>query len=378
MKRLMIGIILLVAFSANASFAQNLAGTWQGALQVPQAPGGQLRLVIKISRADDGSLKGLFYSIDQSGQGVSTGPISLQNPSVKIPIPGIGGTFEGRLSQDGNSITGNFAQGPTPMPLNLTRATTETAWAIPEPPPPPKPMATDANPEFEVATIKPGNPDTPGKAITIRGREVVTINTTLSDLITFAYEIHARQITGAPAWIETDKYDITAKPDGEGLPNQNQMKSMLRKLLAERFKLAFHREQKELAVYAIVVGKDGPKLTQSTANMPYPSLMFRGLGSLPVRNATMADLAGVMQTAVLDRPVLDQTGLQGRWDFTLDWRPDQSQFIGLGGVPPQADDTDARPDLFTAMQQQLGLKLESKRAAAEVLVIDRVDKPSEN
>jgi uncharacterized protein (TIGR03435 family) len=266
------------------------------------------------------------------------------------------------------------------MALNLQHVTGDAAWPIPEPPVRLKPMAADANPVFEVATIKPSKPETQGKGIAVRGRGFSTINTSVSDLITFAYGLHARQITGGPAWIESDKYDLTAKPDGEGQPNDKQWKAMLQKLLADRFQLSFHRDKKDLSVFAIVIGKNGPKLTKSAGDPNgLPSLFFRGLGVLPVRNATMADFAGVMQTAVLDRPVVDQTGLVGRFDFELKWTPDETQFAGLG-IRPQApsDDPAAPPDLFTAMQEQLGLKLQPTKAPVEVLVIDRVEKPSEN
>jgi uncharacterized protein (TIGR03435 family) len=169
---------------------------------------------------------------------------------------------------------------------------------------------------------------------------------------------------GGPAWSESDKYDITAEPDGEGQPSIQQWKTMIQKLLAGRFQLTFHREQKELSVYAIVVGKNGPKLTKSEGDPNgLPGLMFRGLGVLPARNARIVDFAGVMQAAVLDGPVVDHTGLHGRYDFTLTWTPDPSQFSGLGvRVPPTpTDDSTAPPDLFTAMVQQLGLKLEAAK-----------------
>ncbi len=202
----------------------------------------------------------------------------------------------------------------------------------------------------------------------------------MSDLLTFAYGLHARQIVDAPSWVESEKYDLLAKPDGEGQPNDKQWKAMVQKLLANRFQLKFHRDKKELSVYAIVIGKNGSKLTTSDAppnNLP--GLFFRRLGSLVVRNATMADFAGVMQGAVLDRPVVDQTGLTGRYDFTLDWTPDEFQFVGFGpNAPRPAPAPDAPPDLYSAIQQQLGLKIESTRAPTEVMVIDHVEKPSEN
>jgi uncharacterized protein (TIGR03435 family) len=379
MKKLMLWIIALAALPGSALLAQSIAGAWQGALQIPQAPGGQLRIVIKISTTDADTLKAVLYSIDQGGQGMNVTTFTLQGSNVKMSVVGIGGTYEGKLSADGSTIAGTWSQGSTPMPLNLKRATNETAWTIPEPPAPPKPMAANANPVFEVATIKPSKPDMPGKAFRVRGREFSTMNTSLSDMISFAYGLHARQITGGPAWIDTAKYDLTAKPDGEGEPNGTQWKTMLQKLLADRFQLSFHHDKKELSVYALVVGKTGSKLTKSDGDPNgLPSLFFRGLGVLPARNASMADFAGTMQGAVLDRPVVDQTGLPGRYDFMLTWTPDETQFGALGvKVPPPADNATA-PDLFTAIQQQLGLKLEATKAPVDVLVVDRVEKPSEN
>lgn len=376
MEKLMLWIIALSALPGGSLVAQDITGTWQGTLQA----GRELRTVIKISKVDGGGLKAVMYSIDQGGQGLPTSAVTLQGSTVKMSVPGIGGTYEGKLNADGTSIEGTWTQGGGPLPLNLKRATSETAWTIPDPPARLKPMPADASPVFEVATIKPSKPEEQGKAFAVRGRQLSTINTSLSDLITFAYGLHARQITGGPAWIESEKYDLTAKPDGEGQPNEKQWKIMVQKLLADRFKLAFHRDKKELSVYAIVVGKTGPKLTKSEGDPNgLPGLFFRGLGVLPARNATMADFAGVMQGAVLDRPVVDQTGLPGRYDFTLTWTPDEFQFGGLGArVPPRTDNAAAPPDLFTAIQEQLGLKLVSTKAPAEVLVVDHVEKPSEN
>ncbi len=374
MKTLTLLIAAIAALSGGA-FAQDITGIWQGTLQA----GNDLRVVIKISKGDGGGLKAILYSIDQGGQGMSASAMTLQGSAVKMSVPAIVGTYEGKLSADGNSITGTWTQGEKPLPLNLQRANSETAWSIPARAPRPKPMPADASPVFEVATIKPSKPEALGKGFQVRGRRLITINTSLSDLIGFAYGLQARQIAGGPAWAETDKYDLNAQPDGEGQPNDRQWKIMMQKLLADRFKLKFHREKKELPVYAIVVAKSGPKLTRSEGDPNgLPSLFFRGLGVLPARNATIADFAGLMQTTVLDRPVVDQTGLSGRYDFTLTWTPDEFQFPGLGVKIPPPSDNAVAPDLFTAMQQQLGLKLESTKAPVEILVIDSVEKPSEN
>jgi uncharacterized protein (TIGR03435 family) len=130
----------------------------------------------------------------------------------------------------------------------------------------------------------------------------------------------------------------------------------------------------------MTVEKGGPKLTKNDTNPNgLPSLFFKGLGVLPALNASMADLASVLQTTVLDRPVVDRTQLPGRFDFTLTWSPDDSQFRGLGvRVPAPSNDPSAPPGLFTAIQEQLGLRLEPTKAPVDVLIVDRMERPSDN
>ena len=389
MKKVMLAIIALALLAGSASFsqlsAQNITGTWQGALKPPPGQDRGLRIVIKISTTEADKLAAVLYSIDQRSPAIPATTFTRNGSTVKMTVTQLRGTYEGRVSADGNSIEGTWAQegGPPPGPLNLTRATPETAWTIPEPPPPPTPMAADAKPAFEVATIKPSDPARPGKLFTVRGQEVITINTTLSDLITMAYNLHPRQVTGGPAWLESDKFDITGKPEVPGQPNVTQLKIMIQKLLADRFQLKFHTEKKELGVYAITVGKTGSKLTKSESDPNgLPGLFFgRGTPGMTfnVRNATIAEVASVLQGNVLDKPVVDQTGLSEKYDFLLKFTPDPGQMSGLGGPPPPAtDNLDAPPDIITAFQQQLGLKVENTKAPVDVIVIDRVEKPSEN
>jgi uncharacterized protein (TIGR03435 family) len=375
MKKLMVWIIALSVFSGGALLAQDITGNWQGTLQ---APNRELRTLIKISKADGGGLKAVLYSIDQGGQGLA-GTVTLEASIVKISIPGIGGAYEGKLDGDAIALTGTFTQGPAKMPLNLKHVNDDAAWAIPAPAVPLKAMPADADPVFDVAVIKPSEIGAPGKGIMVQGRQISTLNFSVSDMVTFAYGIHIRQITGAPAWLESEKYNLTAKPSGEGQPNTKQWKIMLQKMLADRLQLTFHHDKKELSVYAITVGKTGPKLTKSAGD---PNGLY-GAGGPPgafsARNANMGDFAEVMQSTMLDRPVVDQTGLSGRFDFQLKFTPDETQYAGSGmRVPPPADDATAPPDLFTAMQEQLGLKLIATKAPVDVIVIDRVSKPSEN
>jgi uncharacterized protein (TIGR03435 family) len=377
MKKLMLSIITAAAFSMGALQAQDISGNWQGTLNA----GRELRVVIQISK-DAGALKATFYSIDQPGPGIPAAGITLQEDGkLKMTIPQVNGTYEGKLSADGKSITGTFSQGQ-PLPLNLARATNETAWTIPEPPPPPKPMPANANPVFEVATIKPSRPDGRFSLLVNRGGLLTTTSTSVSDLIKFAYEVHPKQITGAPSWIESEKYDVTGKPDVEGIPSISQLRVMLQKLLADRFQLTFHRDKKELAVYAITVTKTGATMTKNETNPNGLPGFGGGPRAFNVVNATMAEFAGVLQGQILDRPVVDQTGLGStRYNFILRFTPDGPQTqpgaAGPNGAPP-VDPADAPPDIYTAFQQQLGLKLESTKAPADVLVIDRVEKPSDN
>jgi uncharacterized protein (TIGR03435 family) len=358
--------------------AQGIVGTWQGTLHV----GKDLRTVVKISKADDGGYKSVFYSIDQSGNPVPVAKTTLDGTAIKMDIPAIGGTYEGKLGGDGNTIGGTFTQG-RPLPLDLARSTPETEWTIPPPTPPMPPMAANADPSFEVATIKPSPPNQPGKGFGFPAGHFRTRNTNVNDLIAFAYGLHAQQIIGAPDWFGKDLFDIEGKPDTEGRPSQKQMEIMVQKLLTDRFQLKFHHDKKELAVYVIGVASGGPKMGKSTgdANAP-PAFFFTALGNLTVRNQTMGDFATWMQSGVMDKPVVDQTELSGKYDFQLKWTPDETQFAQFRGtgavVPPPPDDPNAPPSLYTAMQEQLGLKMGPAKFADDVIVIDHAEKPSEN
>ncbi len=378
MKKQTIWLIALAALSAGAMFAQDITGTWQGTLVLPNKQ--ELRTVFKITK-DGTALKAAMYSIDQTPQSFAA-EVTLTGTAVKMSIPAIAGVYEGKLDSDGVNLTGNFVQGGgAAIPLNLKHlGPKDPAWPMPDAPAPPKAMAADADPEFDACSIKPSPAGQQGRGLTLRGREIVTINTPVSFLMTFVYGVSAKQIVGAPAWLDSENYEINGKPAQDGMPNQKQMKIMIQKLLADRFQLKFHREKKELSVYAIQVGKGGPKMTVSQGDPKgLPGLRFSALGALNVFNATIADLASTLQSAVLDLPVVDQTGLDGHYDFALNWTADETQFAGMGiKVPPPSDKPDAPPSLGTAMLEQLGLKLATTKAPVEVIVIDKVEKPSAN
>jgi uncharacterized protein (TIGR03435 family) len=256
------------------------------------------------------------------------------------------------------------------------------------------PAARPAFDEFEVATIKPTAPNFLGRFIRMEStHQLVAKGHALNTLIAAAYNLNPRAISGGPAWIESDHYDILAKAPGEVRPNLDEQMAMLRKLLADRFKLTFHREKKEMSIYALTVAKGASKMTGSNVTgskvkasavspddspIGPPPLIFvvtPPVVRLPARYATMAELASVFQRGALDRPVVDKTGLPGRYDFDLEFTPDETQFSGMLGRPP----SDAPlPGLFAAIQQQLGLRLEATKGPVDVLVVDRAERPSEN
>ncbi len=384
--RLVVWTLVLVLIPAVRVPAQDISGTWQGMMQ--EGPSQQARTVVKIqkvtSSASSTNLTGSLYRIDDGVGPIPVGAIALEGRTVKFAVDVMGVTFEGKLSTDGLSIQGIWAHGPTTHPLLLVRSTSQTEWDLPAPRTGPREMSADADPGLEVATIKPSAPSGPGENFGFEGRRFSTTRTTINDLIAFAYGLHSRQIIGAPTWFATDPYDISGVPDVAGEPNLKQYRAMIQKLLADRFKLTFHHEQRELAVYAITVGRGGPKMAKSTVGPDDAyGFSFRGKrGLLAVSNLTMAEFAVQMQGVVMDKPVVDRTGLNGRYDFNLDWTPDDSQFLqaraSSAAIAAAADDGSPLPGLLTAMQEQLGLKMEATKAKDDVMVVDRAERPSAN
>jgi uncharacterized protein (TIGR03435 family) len=351
------------AQSAPANPASNIPATWQGILHTNR----DYRVVIKIMKAADGTLRATYYSMDGEPGGTPSISATISGSLLKIVFPI--GTYVGTVSVDGNSITGTWNNGP-PLTLNFARATPETEWRIPQPPRIPA-MAADANPTFEVATIKPTRPDEHGPRYDFRSRRFSVIHASLSDLLKFSYGLQQSQIAKTQDWVNSESYDISAESDGEGDPSITQWQSMVGKLMADRFQLKFHYEKQEQTVYVLSVVKSGPKFTKSQSDANAPGGMGIGPpGHLGANNQTMAGIASLFGLGILNRPVVDQTGLTGKFDLRLTWTPD--------GPRPATESADAPPDFFTAIQEQLGLKLVSARAPVDVLVIDHDERPSAN
>jgi uncharacterized protein (TIGR03435 family) len=231
-------------------------------------------------------------------------------------------------------------------------------------------------PAFEVASIKPSL-DPPGSAVGIfqsKGR-ISAKNVTLKRYVRGAYNVPEPQIIGGPRWADQDRYDIEAKATGPA--GDHELMLMLQTLLADRFKLVLHREQRAIPGYKLVLGKSGLKAQTSAPDGGSVGNSQRG--RIEAEGCTMAQLA-LKLAEVLHQPVLDATGVAGKFDLKLDWTPDDMQ-----ARPPSADqragntlDSGAGPSIFAALQEQLGLKLEPGKIPAEVLMIDSAEKPSEN
>ena len=233
-------------------------------------------------------------------------------------------------------------------------------------------MAKDADPDWEVASVKPSDPnDTRGQHINFRGRHVVLLDTTVEQFLLLGYGVQKSQLAGEPDWVKTQRWDVDGIADAEGVPSLKQLQSMMRKILAERFGLQAHHEQREMPVFALTVAKGGPKIIANTSDpngwMNQQNSEANGRHVEDLKNASMADLALILQFHV-DRPIVDQTGLKGRYDFKLQWTMDEAQTAAA----------DASPGLFTAIQDQIGLKLERVKAPADTLVIDKVERPGAN
>jgi len=302
-------------------------------------------------------------------------------------------------------------------------------------------QVTEGPDTFEVAAVKPAAPQAQGRfMIGTRGgpgtpdpERLTLTNVNLKQILANAYDVKQYQIQG-PSFLDTDRFDITAKiPKGA---TKEQARIMMQNLLVERFKMSLHREKKEFPIFGLVVGKNGPKMKESEeapaavaggADGPPPPpppppgghlemgrdgfpkmppgagrggimiMMMNGRFRMQANGQTMKGLADMLSNH-LGRAVIDETRLTGKYDFTLDYAPEEGQMRGPMGMlpmPPQqhadvpaagpgagpapAGPADSGPNLVTAVQEQLGLKLESKKGPLDLIVIDRIEKvPTEN
>jgi len=247
-------------------------------------------------------------------------------------------------------------------------------------------------PSFQVASVKPNVENPPNRMQRpLPGGRWSARNATVEMMIVTAYKVQRYQLVGGPSWMESDGFDIEAKADPDA--RAPQLLLMLQSLLADRFKLALHRENRELPVYNLVAAKGSfnppppdpacvqtdPAAPVARGGIPCGNLRIGMSGSMDARNVPIGQLVASL-AAIVNRPVIDQTGFMGSLDVRLRFVPDQATQGLPGGAlsttPPEPDPT--RPDIFAALQEQMGLKLTSSKGTAEVLVIDHVERPSAN
>jgi len=259
---------------------------------------------------------------------------------------------------------------------------------------------TETRPQFEVASIKPAAPDARGMFVRMNpGGRVDITNMTLRELIIMAWQIQPNQLSGGPTWLASARFDISAK--SENAPKQGDPPLMIQTLLEDRFQLKMHRETKELSLYALVVarkdGKLGPGLKETTETSctqpdltkplppPDPSKPPpRYCGNMRMQQRQLTIIGTPIDRLIqplsrmLARTVIDKTGLTGRYDITLEWGQDETPVVQTASDSPLPAADVQGPSIFTALQEQLGLKLDSQKGPVEVIVIDRAEKPSVN
>jgi bla regulator protein BlaR1 len=243
--------------------------------------------------------------------------------------------------------------------------------------------------KFEVASVKRSALATQGMYLRPRAGGLRIEGATLKNLIAIAYEVREFSVSGGPGWVGSDRFDIDARvesaPSGEPgqsdqtklQPSGQQIRECLKSLLAERFELVIHRETKEGNVSALVVARNGPKFYEAK---PDSKPLIRGQKGLITGQAVPMQMLVLNLANSMGRTVLDRTGLTGKYDFKLEWNTEAAQGDGPaladGGVPV---DPDTRgPSIFAALQEQLGLRLETQKAPVETLLIDHVAKLSAN
>jgi uncharacterized protein (TIGR03435 family) len=233
---------------------------------------------------------------------------------------------------------------------------------------------------FEVATVKPVDVDAKaGRMFKMDGTHRWTAtNFTLQALIALAYDLNPRTISGGPTWMESQHFSIEAVTPGDVAPTRMEQMQMLRALLVERFGLKFHRSEKVFAIYELTVGKGGPKLRKAERPDEPPliyGVVYPDRIEVPARGVTMDDFVAMLQRATLDKPTVNKTGLAGRYDFDLAFAQDETEY---GGEVKKAPDSSQSPPLFTAVQEQLGLRLVATRGPVNAMVVDAAEKPRAN
>jgi uncharacterized protein (TIGR03435 family) len=368
MNRMMLFVVSLILAAASLH-AQSISGTWQGTITYPNSHSARLAFTIK--KSTDGSLHGGFNYVDDDF-GLVFSSITFAAPDLTLTQETYGMTFHGQLSADGKSIAGSLTLGKPSYPMTFSLAAPETVWKPAGPPP----MASNADPSYEVAVIKPAPPEEQHPVWNLQAPEFHATGMSAGELIKIVYKIRGRQIINMPAWVADSKFDITAKPDTPGVPSEDQTRVMIRKLLAERFHLVCHTGTQDFSVLTMTLDPKGPRPTPSDPDFNgHNGILLRQDGGdivLHLSGVTMPFFLKTLMDRYRDKQIVDETGLTGTYDITLRLPPAALQGIGDGGAEDEVGSD------YIAAAGHAGFKFASKKAPIPVVVIDHIDPPTPN
>jgi uncharacterized protein (TIGR03435 family) len=370
MKKPSLCAVALVTVLTTALSAQTITGIWQGTL-----PGANpTRIVLTIEKKDDGSLHGGVSWIDRGAGGIALTSVTFSGPDLTFTQLYGDIAYRGKLTPDGHSIEGTWTQGNESNPVTFKFATPDTLWKHEGPAAPP-PMAANADPTFDVATIKPTQGPSP-VIFNLRARKFTAQGVSAKELIKIAYNLRGRQVLGGPSWLEETKFDIAAKPDTPGLPSEDQNRTMVRKLLAERFHLVCHTSQQTFPVFALTLDPKGTRPTPSDPD-------FNGHGSVYVKQQegdyllqfagnTIPQFLNTLMNFYQDRQLVDETGLTGSYDIAL--KVPAAAFQSTPGSGPE----DERGQALFSATEKAGFKFVPKKEPLPVIVVDYIAPPTPN
>ncbi|HWB33528.1 MAG TPA: TIGR03435 family protein [Acidobacteriaceae bacterium] len=366
---IVIAFIPLRAQPPTSTPAPSITGTWQGTINYGLRSN---RIVVILKNGPDGSLHGGLKYIDDDF-GLAFTSITFTAPDLALIQDMTGMAFHGQLSADGRSIAGAFTQGKQSYPLTLSLATPDTLWKSQRP----AAMAADADPAFEVAAIKPALPNEIHPSFNRSGPEFHATGTSAAELIKIVYQVRGRQLIDMPPWLEDTKFDITAKSNIPGSASEDQMRIMIKKLLAERFHLVCHTGTQDFPALVMTLDPKGPTPTPSDPDFNAHNAMFyQETGGDIVLHLSGADMPFFLKTLMdryRDKQIVDQTGLTGAFDIMLRISGGASKTeTGSGGT------NDEIGVAYLAAAEHAGFKFTSKKVPVPVVIIDHIDPPTPN
>jgi uncharacterized protein (TIGR03435 family) len=307
--------MVVSALSLQAETPADIAGVWQGELKA----GRGFTVTIKFTQVAS-AWTGELGS-EESPEKLALKEIVLDKHGVSFSVPSLGAHFSGQIAADSAKIAGNWTQGTVSTPLQLERqrasedVTTAKLGDMPK----------DAHPKFEVAAIKPSREDDSSQGFRQERRTIRCENERLKDMLSFAYGVHPAMIDNLKGWMASERFDINGYADIAGEPNMAQMREMYKDLLETRFGLKYHLEKRVVPVYVLETGKPPLRITKSLGDpngSPDQTMNRSGeSATLKETNATMKEFTSMLDFFLADRPSVDRTGLEGRYDFVLTWAP---------------------------------------------------------